>query len=480
MSNNPRMDRSTNRVAELYAAHQQLRNARPIPEVGAAIREPGLHLAQVVETVMESYGDRPAVAQRAFEVTEDATGRRTRRLLPEFDAITYRELWTRVATAAAAWHHDLEHPMRAGDFVATLGFTSIDYATVDLACVHLGAVTVPLQASASVSQLSAIVAETAPRTLAASLETLDTAVELVLAGPPPERLVVFDYHDEDDDHRAAFESATRRLTDVAVVVESLDSVLERGRALPSAPLYVPEDGDDPLALLIYTSGSTGTPKGAMYTASLSKAVWLSQPEVAAINLNYLPMSHIAGRIMLQGVLARGGTAFFTANSDMSTLFEDISLARPTELFFVPRVCDMIFQRYQAEMDRRFEPGTDREALDHTVKAELREHFLGGRYMSVVVGSAPIAPEMKTFIESVIELELHDGYGSTEAGGGVVIDTIVRRPPVLDYKLIDVPELGYFATDQPHSRGELLLKTATMIPGYYKRPDLNAEIFKGYD
>lgn len=84
--------------------------------------------------------------------------------------------------------------------------------------------------------------------------------------------------------------------------------------------------------------------------------------------------------------------------------------------------------------------------------------------------------MKTFIESVIELELHDGYGSTEAGGGVVIDTIVRRPPVLDYKLFDVPELGYFGTDQPHPRGELLLKTSTMIPGYYKRPDINAEIF----
>ncbi len=209
---------------------------------------------------------------------------------------------------------------------------------------------------------------------------------------PPERLVVFDYHDEDDDHRAAFESATRRLAHIAVVVESLDSVLERGRTLSSAPLFVPADGDDPLALLIYTSGSTGTPKGAMYTGSLVKAVWLSQPEVAAINLNYLPMSHIAGRIMLQGVLARGGTAFFTAKSDMSTLFEDIARTRPTELFFVPRVCDMIFQRYQAEMDRRFEPGTDRDALDYAVKAELREHFLGGRYMSVLSAARRSPPK----------------------------------------------------------------------------------------
>ena len=29
---------------------------------------------------------------------------------------------------------------------------------------------------------------------------------------------------------------------------------------------------------------------------------------------------------------------------------------------------------------------------------------------------------------------------------------------IDYKLVDVPELGYFRTDKPHPRGELLVKT----------------------
>lgn len=460
------------RIAELYAAHPQIRDARPNKDVGAALREHGIELAQVVTTVMESYQDRPAMGHRAV----DTSGGRTVQLLPEFVTITYGELWQRVGAVAGAWHFDTDTPMCAGEFVATLGFTSTDYAIVDLACTYLGGVAVPLQAGASVAQLSAIIAETDPRTLAVSAENLPTAVELVLSGATPQRLIVFDYHSDDDGHRTAYDDAVTHLANTAVVVESLDSVIDRGRRLPTAPLFVPDTGEDPLALLIYTSGSTGTPKGAMYTRSLVTAVWLSQPEVAAINLNYMPMSHIAGRISLHGVLARGGTAYFTAKSDMSTLFDDIALARPTELFFVPRVCDMIFQRYQSEMDRRSEPGTDREALDATVKAELRESFLGGRYMSVVVGSAPIAAEMKTFVESVIELELHDGYGSTEAGGGVVIDTIVRRPPVLEYKLVDVPELGYFGTDQPHARGELLLKTSTMIPGYYKRRDINAEIF----
>ncbi|MEV4124058.1 carboxylic acid reductase [Nocardia sp. NPDC049707] len=469
-----RMESVMSRIADLYATYPDIRDARPIPETSAAIREPGMRPSQIVAMVMAAYADRPALGHRVLEPTTDESGRCTLRPLPEFATITYGELWARVGAIAAAWHHNPDNPIKAGDFIATFGFTSGDYATLDLACLYLGAVAVPLQAGAAPKQLSAILAETAPRILAATPENLATAVECVLAGPAPERLVVFDYHPEDDDQRDAFESARSRLANTPIVVESLESVLERGRTLPFAPLFVPDD--DALELLIYTSGSTGTPKGAMYTSRLVAAMWMLQPEVAGISLNYMPMSHVAGRLSLYGVLARGGTAYFTAKSDISTLFEDIGLVRPSEVFFVPRVCDMVFQRYQSEMERRSDPGIDRAELDRTVKTELREDFLGGRFISAVVGSAPLAAEMKTFMESVLEMDLHDGYGSTEAGGAVMVDHMIRRPPVLDYKLVDVPELGYFGTDQPHPRGELLLKTTTMIPGYYKRPEVTAEIF----
>jgi fatty acid CoA ligase FadD9 len=73
------------------------------------------------------------------------------------------------------------------------------------------------------------------------------------------------------------------------------------------------------------------------------------------------------------------------------------------------------------------------------------------------------------------MHLLDGYGSTEAGM-VLFDGEIQRPPVLDYKLVDVPDLGYFATDRPHPRGELLLKTGNMFPGYYKRAETTANVF----
>ncbi|WP_405163813.1 thioester reductase domain-containing protein [Nocardia sp. NBC_01499] len=474
-----RDERLQRRIAQLFAEDEQVKAARPIEAVGAAAREPGLRLAQVLATVMEGYADRPAVGQRAFElVTDDASGATSLRLLPRFETITYGELWQRIGAVATAWQRDPEKPLRAGDFVAILGFTSIDYATLDFATIHLGAVTVPLQASAAVSQLSAILTETTPRLLASTPDHLDRAVECLLAGASPERLVVFDYHPDVDAERAAFEAARHRLADAgsSVIVETLDAVRQRGSELPPAPLYVPDADDDPLALLIYTSGSTGTPKGAMYTEQLARLMWQGTLAGVGINLNYMPMSHIAGRLSFIGVLARGGTAYFAAKSDMSTLFDDIALVRPTEIFFVPRVCDMIFQRYRSEMDRRSGAGVDEAALDQEVKTELRQNFLGGRFLGAIVGSAPLSAEMLTFMESVLDVQLHDGYGSTEAGAGILIDNRVQRPPVTDYKLVDVPELGYFRTDQPHPRGELLVKAATQIPGYYKRPEVTAEIF----
>ena len=40
----------------------------------------------------------------------------------------------------------------------------------------------------------------------------------------------------------------------------------------------------------------------------------------------------------------------------------------------------------------------------------------------------------------------------------------------------MPDLGYFRTDRPHPRGELLVKSEGLFPGYYKRPELTAEMF----
>nr|WP_026197257.1 carboxylic acid reductase [Sciscionella marina] len=481
MPSDTREERLARRVAELYATDQQFAAAQPDMTVSNMVERAGSRLPEIVSTLLKGYAQRPALGQRAVRFAEDpATGRTRAELLPRFETITYQQLADRVGAVAAALASD---PIAPGDRVCVLGFTSVDYAIVDLALLALNAVSVPLQASAAAAALRPVVAETEPTVIATSVDYLSVAVGLVSAGSVPVRLVVFDYYPQVDDHREAVEAARARLADTGspVVVELLADLLERGTTRPAS--VIESEADNPLALLIYTSGSTGRPKGAMYRQDLVALIWRSsaltarvrERVVPSITLNFRPMSHVVGRAALYGTLGTGGTAYFAATRDLSTFFEDLALVRPTRLDFVPRVWEMLYDEYRREVTARSVPGGDRAAVEAQVMAEQRQSLLGGRYVSASTGSAPMSAELRAWVESFSDLHLADTFGLTESVL-VLIDGRVQRPPVIDYKLVDVPELGYFGSDRPHPRGELAVKSATQFAGYYKRPELTAEVF----
>ncbi|MCH9735380.1 MAG: AMP-binding protein, partial [Actinomycetia bacterium] len=311
MSSDTDDQRLARRVAELSISDPQFAAARPSAAVASAIEQAGASLPAVIEAAMVGYADRPAMGRRVLRFVSDAqSGRTSLEQLPEFETITYRELWDH-ATALSNALTEGTGSVSAGDRVAVLGFTSVDYATVDLALGRIGAVSVPLQSGAAITQLQPVVVETEAAVIAASLEYLSDAVELILGGHTPARLVVFDYHPQVDDHREAFEDARARLADTEVDVETLDNLIERGRALPVTPAAVSgaeDPAEDPLSLLIYTSGSTGAPKGAMYPQSNAAGMWNRSSGIwfgesaASITANFMPMSHVMGRAILYGTL----------------------------------------------------------------------------------------------------------------------------------------------------------------------------------
>lgn len=443
--------------------------AAPEPHLSAAIRQPGIRLPRLIAELLASYADRPALAWWAAPYGHDTTGNHhTRQSSPRFDTLTYRDLGERIR-ALAAWHRDEQHPMHTGDIVAILGVSGPEYVLVDLTCAQSGLVTAPLPSNAPMNQLKAIVAEINPRMIATTPELLATALELSTAAEHAHTILVFDQRPGGHDHAAAIVEAQHLdETRDPVRIDTLDAAVTRGRDLPPAPLA--EVDEDTLAMLIYTSGSTGTPKGAIYTERLVRALWLGAADTAAVSVNYLPLSHAAGRMSLFGVLARGGTACFTTDSDLSTLFDDIATIEPTELVLVPRVCEAVYEigQHSAATGTGELTPADRDALRHKL--------FGSRLARVTCVSAPLTPQLRQFMSSLLGVSVHDGYGSAEAGGGLLTDGWVQRPPVLAYKLIDVPELGYHGSDRPHPRGELLLRTTTMIPGYFRRPDATDTAF----
>src|ERR1700755_894745 len=429
-------ERVARRVAELFDSDAQFRAAAPIPEVIDAACTPGLRLTEVFETLVEGYADRPALGQRARELVTDAgTGRTSVRLLPQFDTITYREFWGRVCAIAGAWRHDPAHPAAAGDLVATVGFASADYAVVDMVCAYLGLVTVPLQHNAPVSRLRPIIEECEPRIVAVSAEYLDLAVESVLSSRSVSRVMVFDYRPEVDEQRENFERARPRLRAAGqVVVTTVDEVVERGSRLPVEPAYT-EGGDERLAMILYTSGSTGAPKGVTYTEGTVAKLWTGfylSPGVPVLNVNFMPLNHFGGRVALASAFIAGGTSYFVPKSDLSTLFDDWALVRPTQMVLVPRVVDMLFQHNRIGIDRRIAEGADPTDAAKDAAAELRQR-LGGRVLGGGIGTAPLAAQMKAFVDSALDVHIVDGYGLTETGT-ISLDGVINRKRVQDYKL----------------------------------------------
>ena len=466
------------RLRHLCETDRQVAEALPDLAINKKKLTHGLGLAEIVAVCMEGYSERPALAHRAVKlVTDPATGRTRREMLKQFVTTTYGELWSKARQLARFWQHDATQPLGAGEFLCILAFGSADFVTVDIAAIHNGAVLVPLQANASVAQSLEIFNEVEPSWLAVSLEYIDAAVDLVIKGHRPRGLLVFDYHPEVDDERERYDAARARLAQAGLsdLLVTLPEACARAEGMPEARLFGGRDTSERLSTIYYTSGSTGLPKGAMLPERMIKQLWLVDSPMPMINLIYMPMNHTSGRSIVFSLLGLGGIGYFTGERDLSEFFDDMRVCRPTYMLFVPRVCEMIYQQYQVTLDKRTADGGDPKAIARDLLRETRDEVLGGRLLVASFASAPLAPELGEFMKACLGYQLGDGYGATEVAA-VLSNNRIARPPVIDYKLDDVPELGYFKTDKPLPRGELLVKTSSIMLGYYKRPDVTASVF----
>jgi long-chain acyl-CoA synthetase len=130
---------------------------------------------------------------------------------------------------------------------------------------------------------------------------------------------------------------------------SWESIVAKTQPLKGEPV---RDGDE-LCTLIYTSGTTGTPKGVMH--SFANFAWSIQAGLKRIKLgqdtrmlSYLPLAHVAERMLVEhGVLATGMHVFFAESLD--TFVSDIQRARPTAFFSVPRLWVKFQQGVNAKM-----------------------------------------------------------------------------------------------------------------------------------
>lgn len=269
----------------------------------------------------------------------------------------------------------------------------------------------------------------------------------------------------------------------------------------------PED----LCCIMYTSGSTGTPKGVPLKhrnviAAVAGVSVVVQPFIGPGDslLTYLPLAHILEFVFENACLYWGSTMGYgnpktLSDTSVRNCAGDIREFKPSILVGVPAVWESVKKGITAKvgatsplMQKVFWgalwakqallgaglPGSG--FLDAIVFKKIKE-ATGGRMKLCMNGGGPVAKDTQTFISMAIA-PMISGYGLTETTAmGCLMnplewtaETLGAMPACIDVKLVDFPDAGYYATNQPNPQGEVWIRGPSVLEEYYKNDKETAE------
>ncbi len=236
------------------------------------------------------------------------------------------------------------------------------------------------------------------------------------------------------------------------------------RDTPTAVLI---DPDKDIAVQQYTGGTTGIPKGALLTHA-NIAANMSQIDKWGCGLFYppskvvavLPFFHIFAMTVCMNVpLCNGAQVVMLPRFELKALLDLFTRTRPNVLPAVPTLLNAIAR-------------ADSVTADQLSSLEV-----------AISGGAALPDEVRHAFSKKSKAILAEGYGLTEASP-VVCCAALRVPskpmsiglplPATDIRFVDID------TGQPvgvGENGELQVKGAQVMPGYYNDPEASANAFQ---
>lgn len=228
----------------------------------------------------------------------------------------------------------------------------------------------------------------------------------------------------------------------------------------AAPTQDRERASDPdlPSLIIYTAAFGGRPNGAMLSQTAIMWQNLEMVDIQALSsdtvfLNSGPLFHVGTLMMTMATFHIGGTNVFIRRSGAQEIADMVHQHRCTLAFLMVSTC-----------------------------AEMVELNRDGRYDFSCLQSATVSPEWDAMVTPRPSRSLF-GYGQTEMMGPVVwsyygwgksISRNGRTGPAAQVRIFD--DAGQELA--PGAVGEIVVRGPTVMHGYWRRPELNAQRQRG--
>ncbi len=248
--------------------------------------------------------------------------------------------------------------------------------------------------------------------------------------------------------------------------------------------------EDDLASIIYTSGTTGASKGVMLThKNLLVCADESTDTYVKINkgdkvLSILPMSH-AYEFSISHLLCllRGAEIVFLGKPPATTiLMRAFKTVRPHIILTVPLLIEKIYKsaiapvlKTDEKVKRLLKNPLTRGVVYHSICSKLKA-TLGGRMKFFGIGGAPLDREVEEFLFRA-GFPYAPGYGLTETSPLIAASGPKRRQHKLGYigKVVKHDDVILLDKNE-EGVGEIAVKGPNVMLGYYRRDDLNREVF----
>jgi long-chain acyl-CoA synthetase len=373
------------------------------------------------------------------------------------------------------------------DKIAVISNNRPEWLMLDLAIQQTGAILVPLYPTLATAELEFILNDAAVKLVFVSDQNLLEKVQSVRANTPTVEAIY------------SFDMLKHALhwKDLLSKSDEKDEFILRQMN--------EKIGYKDLATIIYTSGTTGTPKGVMLSHQNILSNVLSIDEIFREfcsprdkALSFLPLNHIFER-MVSYIYMFNGVSIYYAQS-LDTIGENLKEVQPSVFTTVPRLLEKVYERIMGKGQEL--TGIKRKlffwAVDLAGKYDLHQkgslgyriklaiankiifskwrEGLGGKVKAIVTGAAACQVRLLR-IFTAGGMNIMEGYGLTETSPVISVNRF--NPENRKFGTVGTVIKGVEV--KLEKDGEICCRGENIMMGYYKRPDLTAEVIdqEGY-